>query len=62
MVHDYGVSVGLELLARRSDGTLEVDIPFIVFLNGGLYPELHRPQPAQLMLLDPEQARAWATR
>ena len=55
VVHDYGVSVGQELLARRADGTLEVDIPVIVFLNGGLYPEVHRPQPAQLMLLDPEQ-------
>ena len=55
MVHDYGVSVGQELLARRADGTLAVDIPVIVFLNGGLYPEVHRPQPAQLMLLDPEQ-------
>ena len=25
-----------------------------VFLNGGLFPELHRPQPGQLLLLDPE--------
>ena len=24
-------------------------------LNGGLYPDLHRPEPAQLALLDPEQ-------
>ena len=24
-------------------------------LNGGLYPELHRPQPPQTALLDPEQ-------
>ena len=24
-------------------------------LNGGLYPDLHRPQPTQLALLDPEQ-------
>jgi len=55
VVHDYGVSVGQELLARLAEGTLEVEIPVVVFLNGGLYPEMHRPQPAQLMLLDPEQ-------
>lgn len=54
LVHDYAVSVAQELLARRRDGTLAVAIERAVFLNGGLYPELHRPQPGQLMLLDPE--------
>lgn len=54
LVHDYGVSVAQELLARRRDGALAVAIERAVFLNGGLYPELHRPQPGQLMLLDPE--------
>jgi len=54
LVHDYGVSVAQELLARQRDGALAVDIERAVFLNGGLYPELHRPQPGQLMLLDPE--------
>ena len=24
-------------------------------MNGGLYPDLHRPQPVQVALLDPEQ-------
>ena len=54
LVHDYGVSVAQELLARQRDGVLGVAIERAVFLNGGLYPELHRPQPGQLMLLDPE--------
>ena len=54
VVHDYAVSVALELLARRRDGVLAVAIERVVFLNGGLFPELHRPQPGQLMLLDPE--------
>jgi len=54
LVHDYGVSVAQELLARQRDGALAVDIERVVFLNGGLYPELHRPQAGQLMLLDPE--------
>jgi pimeloyl-ACP methyl ester carboxylesterase len=55
VVHDYGVSVAQELLARLAEGRLGVEIPLVVFLNGGLYPELHRPQPAQLALLDPVQ-------
>ena len=54
VVHDYAVSVGQELLARHQEGRLRVRIERVIFLNGGLYPELHRPQPAQLMLLDPE--------
>jgi pimeloyl-ACP methyl ester carboxylesterase len=55
LVHDYSVSVAQELLARLADGGLAVEIPLVVFLNGGLYPDVHRPQPVQLMLLDPVQ-------
>jgi len=55
VVHDYAVSVAQELLARHAEGRLRVALSTVTFLNGGLYPELHRPQPAQLMLLDPEQ-------
>jgi pimeloyl-ACP methyl ester carboxylesterase len=54
VAHDYGVSVAQELLARAAEGALAVEIECVVFLNGGLYPELHRPQPGQLLLLDPE--------
>lgn len=54
LVHDYAVSVAQELLARARDGALAARIERVVFLNGGLYPELHRPQPGQLLLLDPE--------
>jgi pimeloyl-ACP methyl ester carboxylesterase len=53
VLHDYAVSVGQELLARQAEGRLHVRIERAIFLNGGLYPELHRPQPAQLMLLGP---------
>jgi pimeloyl-ACP methyl ester carboxylesterase len=53
--HDYAVSVIQELLARRAEGRLEVDLLAAHLLNGGLYPDLHRPQPTQLALLDPEQ-------
>lgn len=55
VAHDYGVSVAQEILARQADGRLRVRVERAVFLNGGLYPELHRPQPAQLLLLDPER-------
>jgi pimeloyl-ACP methyl ester carboxylesterase len=55
VVHDYGVSVAQELLARDVAGTLGVALTSVTFLNGGIYPDLHRPTPGQLMLLDPVQ-------
>jgi pimeloyl-ACP methyl ester carboxylesterase len=54
VTHDYGVSVAQELLARHLEGRLRTRLERVVFLNGGLYPELHRPQPGQLLLLDPK--------
>jgi pimeloyl-ACP methyl ester carboxylesterase len=55
VAHDYAVSVVQELLARHAEGTLSTQIERIHLLNGGLYPDLHRPEPAQTVLLDPEQ-------
>jgi pimeloyl-ACP methyl ester carboxylesterase len=55
VAHDYGVSVAQELLARRGEGRLGVELTAVHLLNGGLYPDLHRPEPTQLALLDPEQ-------
>jgi pimeloyl-ACP methyl ester carboxylesterase len=55
VAHDYGVSVAQELLARRADGAPGVDLESVALLNGGLYPDVHRPQPTQEALLDPEQ-------
>ena len=55
VAHDYAVSVTQELLARRAEGALAVDLVAVHLLNGGLYPDLHRPQPTQTALLDPEQ-------
>jgi pimeloyl-ACP methyl ester carboxylesterase len=54
VVHDYAVSVAQELLARRAEGALAVELSAVHLLNGGLFPELHRPQPTQTALLDPE--------
>jgi pimeloyl-ACP methyl ester carboxylesterase len=55
VAHDYAVSVTQELLARRAEGALAVDLVAVHLLNGGLYPDLHRPEPIQTALLDPEQ-------
>jgi pimeloyl-ACP methyl ester carboxylesterase len=55
VAHDYGVSVAQELLARRADGRLGAELVAVHLLNGGLYPDLHRPQPVQTALLDSEQ-------
>jgi pimeloyl-ACP methyl ester carboxylesterase len=55
VAHDYAVSVTQELLARRAEGQLEVELDAVHLLNGGVYPELHRRQPTQDLLLDAEQ-------
>ena len=51
VAHDYGVSVAQELLARQ---TLEQQDTFkfcsVMFLNGGLFAELHRPILTQKLL------------
>ena len=52
---DCSVSVAQELLTRRAAGALAVDLRALHFMNGGIYPDLHRPQPAQVALLDTEQ-------
>ncbi|MGW6689975.1 alpha/beta fold hydrolase [Streptomyces sp. NPDC054961] len=48
VAHDYGVSVGQELLARNP-----ARITRMGWLNGGLYPDLHRPVPIQRLLHGP---------
>jgi pimeloyl-ACP methyl ester carboxylesterase len=55
VAHDYAVSVAQELLARRAEGKLGVELSAVCLLNGGLYPDLHRLQPTQELLLDPER-------
>lgn len=60
LAHDYGASVGQELLARRQEGTLDMQIDAVIWMNGGIYPDLHRPTDGQQFLLDPENGRAIA--
>ncbi|MDI2593845.1 alpha/beta hydrolase [Pseudomonas sp. 681] len=51
LAHDYGDSVAQELLARHHES--RIDIASCVFLNGGLFPETHRPLLMQKLLLSP---------
>ena len=51
LAHDYGDSVAQELLARHHEGRLHLASG--VFLNGGLFPETHRPVLVQKLLLSP---------
>ncbi len=53
LVHDYGVTVGQELLARVNEGTAEGRWRSVCFLNGGLFPETHRARLIQRLLLSP---------
>jgi pimeloyl-ACP methyl ester carboxylesterase len=52
LVHDYGNSVGQELLARN-EGSERSCIQSCIFLNGGLFPETHHPVLIQKLLLSP---------
>jgi len=51
LAHDYGDSVAQELLARHYEGRFQM--ASCVFLNGGLFPETHRPALVQKLLLSP---------
>ncbi len=52
-VHDYGNTVGQELLARHNERSLSFALKSMVFLNGGLFPEQHRARPVQKLGLSP---------
>jgi pimeloyl-ACP methyl ester carboxylesterase len=57
LAHDYGDTVAQELLARQEERQEEsapdLEIPSACFLNGGLFPEIHRPLLIQKLLLSP---------
>ena len=51
LAHDYGDTVAQELLARQTDKRKpRPNLRSIVFLNGGLFPETHRPRLMQRLL------------
>ena len=53
IAHDYGVSVAQELLARQRETGKRPKMQSLCFLNGGLFPESHRPLLIQKLLLSP---------
>jgi len=61
LAHDYGDTVAQELLARQNDSErhpnyhapLRPQLLSVCFLNGGLFPETHRPLMIQRLLRSP---------
>ena len=51
IAHDYGDTVAQELLARQGNGSPRMTR--LVLLNGGLFPETHRPLLLQTLLAGP---------
>jgi len=52
LAHDYGDTVAQELLARDNARSIRT-IDTVCFLNGGLFPETHRPRLIQKLLRSP---------
>lgn len=53
LAHDYGDTVAQELLARQQEPGMRPKLLSVAFLNGGLFPETHRPVLIQKLLLSP---------
>lgn len=54
LAHDYGVSVAQELIAREiTQPGRRARLQSVVLLNGGLFPETHRPLLTQRLLQGP---------
>jgi pimeloyl-ACP methyl ester carboxylesterase len=53
LAHDFGGTVVQELLARQQEPGERPGLLSAAFLNGGLFPETHRPVLMQKLLLSP---------
>lgn len=56
LAHDYGVTVAQELLARsvqNASTSITHSIDSTILLNGGLFPEAHKPVLIQKLLISP---------
>lgn len=53
LAHDYGDTVAQELLARQNETGDRPRLWSLALLNGGLFPETHRPLLTQRLLLSP---------
>ncbi len=53
LAHDYGDTVAQELLARQLEGSQAFAMQQLCLLNGGLFPEAHKPRLIQKLLASP---------
>ena len=53
LAHDYGDTVAQELLARRIERSDDAGMQSLCLLNGGIFPECHRPRVIQNLLAGP---------
>ncbi|MEQ9592908.1 MAG: alpha/beta hydrolase [Cyclobacteriaceae bacterium] len=53
LAHDLGDTIAQELLARNAEGMSSIAWRSCIFLNGGIFPEVHRPRLIQKLLLSP---------
>lgn len=53
LTHDLGDTVAQELLARQLENKSHIKWQSCVFLNGGIFPEVHRPRFIQKLLSSP---------
>ena len=53
LAHDYGDTVAQELIARQTEPGTRPRLQTACFLNGGLFPETHRPLLIQRLMLTP---------
>ncbi|MTI29472.1 alpha/beta fold hydrolase, partial [Xanthovirga aplysinae] len=53
LAHDLGDTIAQELLARQLENKSKINWLSCVFLNGGIFPETHRPRLIQKLLLSP---------
>lgn len=51
LAHDYGDTVAQEILARQVHNQSSITINSVCFLNGGLFPEVHKPLFIQKLLV-----------
>ena len=59
--HDYGVSVAQEMLAREAEGRTNISFAKSIFLNGGVFSELHQQQRIHKLLQTPILGRLIAS-
>lgn len=53
LAHDLGDTIAQELLARQQGNTSKIKWVTCVFMNGGIFPETHKPLLIQKLLLSP---------